>query len=921
VSGPAGGGARGVGPRSPILNSCRAKEILHAMAEAKKFVYSFGDGTADGRSDMKELLGGKGANLAEMSLIGIPVPPGFTITTEVCATYYDQGRKLPEEVKPQVEAALKKMEQSVGKPFGDPSDPLLVSVRSGAALSMPGMMNTILNLGLTDVSVEGLARKTGNPRFAYDGYRRLIDMFGSTAMGVDHEHFEHELVKLKKEKGVKLDTDLTADDLKELVRRYKAVYQSHVGEDFPQDPKEQLWKAIMAVFNSWMGKKAVEYRRIERISGLLGTAVNVQAMVFGNTGNTSGTGVAFTRDPNTGADEFFGDYLINAQGEDVVAGIRTPEPITQLHEEMPKVYEQLLGIRQKLESHYKEMQDIEFTVQEGVLYMLQTRTGKRTGTAAVRIAVEMVQEGLIDEETALKRVNPDSLNHLLLPQLDPKAKGSIVATGIAASPGAASGKVILSAEAAVEFNQSHPDEPILLVRKETSPEDVAGMHLAKGILTATGGKASHAAVVARGWGKPCVVGCDAIHIDEAKGQITIGDHTVKVGDFLTINGTTGDVMLGKVPTVDPSISGHFATLMGWADKVRTLKVRTNADTPADSAKARSFGAEGIGLCRTEHMFFEGQRIVDMRKMILADDEEGRKAALDALMPYQKQDFIGIFEAMEGCPVTIRLLDPPLHEFLPHDEAGQTEVARQLGVPVEKVQRRVTQLHEANPMLGLRGCRLPIKFPEIGDMQVRAIIQAAIEVKKQGKTVLPEIMIPLVGTVEELAILKKRAIAVADEEMKAAGVTVEYQIGTMIEIPRAALTADQIAEEAEFFSFGTNDLTQLTFGFSRDDIGSFMPAYVEKKILPVDPFQTLDARGVGQLVEMGVTKGRQSRKEKHGQHLKVGICGEHGGDPDSVAFCHKVGMDYVSCSPFRVPIARLAAAQASLAGGKTISRDR
>lgn len=890
------------------------------MSDSQKYVYAFGGGKADGKADMKGLLGGKGANLAEMSVIGIPVPPGFTITTEVCAAYYENGRKLPDAVRPQVEAAIREVEAQAGAKLGDPSSPLLVSVRSGAALSMPGMMNTILNLGLTDASVDGLAKKTGNPRFAYDGYRRLIDMFGSVVMGVEHEHFEHELDSLKKERGVKNDTDLSGDDLKLLVTKYKSVYKKHTGDDFPQKPTDQLWAAIMAVFNSWEGKKAVEYRRIERITGLKGTAVNVQAMVFGNMGNSSGTGVAFTRDPNTGENTFYGDYLINAQGEDVVAGIRTPEPISQLHAEMPKVYEQLLEIRKKLESHYKEMQDIEFTVQEGKLYMLQTRTGKRTGTSAVRIAVELVKEGVIDEKTAIQRVSPDSLNHLLLPQLDPKAKAKSVAQGIAASPGAASGKVILSAEAAVEFAHEFPNEPILLVRKETSPEDVAGMHLAKGILTATGGKASHAAVVARGWGKPCVVGCAAIHIDEKAHAIHIGEHTVKVGDYLTINGTTGDVMIGKVPTVDPAVSGDFAILMQWADKARTLKVRTNADTPQDAAKARSFGAEGIGLCRTEHMFFGDQRIVDMRKMILADDEAGRKAALDALEPYQREDFVGIFEAMAGLPVTIRLLDPPLHEFLPHDAPGQAEVARQLGVPVEKVKRRVEQLHESNPMLGLRGCRLAIRYPEIGDMQVRAILEAAIAVKKRGKEVLPEIMIPLIGTVEELSFLKKRALAVADEVMKKAGTKVDFLIGTMIEVPRAALTADQIAEEAEFFSFGTNDLTQMTFGFSRDDITSFMPTYLEQKLLKVDPFQTLDAAGVGQLVEMGVKKGRAARKAKGGE-LKVGICGEHGGDPDSVAFCHRVGLDYVSCSPFRVPIARLAAAQAALAGGQSISRDR
>jgi pyruvate,orthophosphate dikinase len=703
------------------------------------------------------------------------------------------------------------------------------------------------------------------------------------------------------------------------VKRYKAVYKKHVKDDFPQDPKKQLMLAINAVFNSWHGNKAVEYRRIERITGLKGTAVNVQAMVFGNMGDSSGTGVAFTRDPNTGENVFYGDYLINAQGEDVVAGIRTPEPIAKLNQQMPKVYKQLCDIRENLEKHYKEMQDIEFTVQDGVLYMLQTRTGKRTGTAAVGIAVEMVREKLIDETTAVKRVNPDSLNHLLLPQLDPKAKAKAVAQGIAASPGAASGKVVLSAEAAVAHFDKYPNEPILLVRKETSPEDVAGMHLAKGILTSTGGKASHAAVVARGWGKPCVVGCEAVKINESAGWVTIGDQTVKAGEYLTINGTTGDVMIGKVPTVPPTMTGDFATLMGWADKARKLKIRTNADTPADAAKAREFGAEGIGLCRTEHMFFGEGRIVAMREMILAPNEAGRRAALAKIEPFQKGDFVGIFEAMHGLPVTIRLLDPPLHEFLPHDAKGQEEVAQSLGISVAKVKERVDELHEFNPMMGFRGCRLPLVFPEIGDMQVRAIIEAAIEVKKKGKEVLPEIMIPLVGVIEELVILKKRAIAVADECMKKAGVKVDYQIGTMIELPRAALTADKIAEEAEFFSFGTNDLTQMTFGFSRDDIKGFMPTYLKEKILPVDPFQSVDVNGVGQLIDIGVKKGRESRKAKHGQHLKVGICGEHGGDPDSVHFCHKVGMDYVSCSPFRVPIARLAAAQAAL--GEGAARDK
>ncbi len=876
-----------------------------------KHVYFFGGKTAEGNGKQRDLLGGKGANLAEMCLIGIPVPPGFTITTEVCAAYYERGKKIPEEVIPQIDEALKKVEATFGKKFGDTNDPLLVSVRSGAALSMPGMMNTILNLGLTDASVEGLAKKTGNPRFAYDSYRRLIDMFGSTAMGCEHDDFEHEIHQMKKAKGVTHDTELTADDLKELVNRYKAVYKKHVHDDFPQDPRQQLFLAINAVFDSWNGKKAIEYRRIERITGLKGTAVNVQAMVFGNMGNTSGTGVAFTRDPNTGENVFYGDYLINAQGEDVVAGIRTPEPISKLNETMPEVYAQLCDIRQVLEKHYKDMQDIEFTVQEGVLYMLQTRAGKRTGTAAVRIAVEMVREGLIDELTAVKRVNPDSLNHLLLPQLDPKSKAKPIAQGIAASPGAASGKILLSAEDVVQHHEKHPNDPILLVRKETSPEDVAGMHLAKGILTSTGGVARLAAVVARGWGKPCVVGCEAIKIDEVNQQITIAGQVVKAGEFVTINGTTGDVIIGQVPTVAPSISGDFATLMSWADKVRKLKVRTNADTPADAAKAREFGAEGIGLCRTEHMFFGDDRIIAMREMILASDEAGRRAALAKIEPYQKADFIGIFEAMDGLPVTIRLLDPPLHEFLPHDARGQEEVANSLGVPLRKIRERVEELHEFNPMMGFRGCRLPIVYPEIGDMQIRAIIEAAIEVKKRGKSVLPEIMIPLVGVVEELTLLKKRAVAVAEECMAKAGIRVEYQIGTMIELPRAALTADQIAAEAEFFSFGTNDLTQMTFGFSRDDIKGFMPTYLKEKILPIDPFQSIDQTGVGQLIEIGIKKGRASRLEKHGQHLKVGICGEHGGDPESVMFCHRVGMDYVSCSPFRVPIARLAAAQAAL----------
>ena len=897
-----------------------------------KHVYFFGGKTADDTGldakGQKELLGGKGANLAEMCRIGIPVPPGFTITTAVCAAYYEQGKKIPDAAVPAIEEALTRVEAAFGgKKLGDPADPLLVSVRSGAALSMPGMMNTILNLGLTDASVEGLAKKTGNPRFAYDSYRRLIDMFGSTAMGCEHEGFEHELHSMKETKGVKLDTDLSADDLKELVTRYKAVYKKHVGDDFPQDPKKQLFLAVNAVFNSWNGNKAIEYRRIERITGLKGTAVNVQAMVFGNMGGNSGTGVAFTRDPNTGENVFYGDYLINAQGEDVVAGIRTPEPIAKLDEDMPKVYEQLVGIRAALEKHYKEMQDIEFTVQEGTLYMLQTRSGKRTGSAAVRIAVEMVKEKMIDETTAIKRVAPDSLNHLLQPQLDPKAKVEVVAQGIAASPGGASGIVLLSAQAVVDHAAKHPTDAIMLVRKETSPEDVAGMHLAKGILTSTGGKASHAAVVARGWGKPCVVGCEAMKINEEAQTISIAGKTVKAGEFLTINGTTGDVMIGKVPTIAPTMTGDFAALMTWADKVRRLKIRTNADTPADAAKAREFGAEGIGLCRTEHMFFTGAdeaekkaRISSIREVILAETPDARAAALAKVLVFQKKDFIGLFAAMDGYPVTIRLLDPPLHEFLPHDDnpKAQEEAAKDLGVSVEKVRERIGELHEFNPMMGFRGCRLPIVYPEIGDMQVRAIIEAVIEVKKQGKSVLPEIMIPLIGTADELVILKKRAIEVAEETMTKAGTKFEYQVGTMIELPRAALMAGPIAEEAEFFSFGTNDLTQMTFGVSRDDMNGFRAAYLKEKIWAVDPFESIDQAGVGQLIDTAIKNGRAARKAKHGQHLKIGICGEHGGDPDSVGFFHTVGMDYVSCSPFRVPIARLAAAQAAL--GET-ARDK
>lgn len=871
-----------------------------------KMTYYFGKTRTDGTGMGKDLLGGKGLNLAEMTSIGLPVPPGFTITTECCAKYNETG-KLPDGLMDEVRETVAVLEEELGKKFGDDTNPLLVSVRSGAAISMPGMMNTILNLGLNDVSVQGLAAATNNERFAYDAYRRLINMYGDVVMEVHHEHFENAFSKIKEKYNAAEDTDVPAEGLKELCEAYKAVYKERTGQDFPQDPAKQLELAIEAVFKSWSSPKAVSYRQIEGITGLLGTAVNVQSMVYGNMGEDSGTGVAFTRDPSTGENEFFGEFLINAQGEDVVAGIRTPQPVADMPKWNEAVYKQLIEIKNTLESHFKDVQDIEFTIERGTLYMLQTRTGKRNGVAAVKIACDMVREGLIDEKTAVKRIPANDLTHCLLPTFDPAAKESanVLCTGLAASPGAAFGKLAFTADEAVE--RSAAGEQVLLVRKETSPEDVEGMASAAGILTSTGGKTSHAAVVARGWGKCCVAGAGDIQIDEANRKITVGGREFTFEDTLSIDGSTGEVMEGEVATKTPELTGDFAMVMEWADKYRTLGVRTNADSPVDSKRARDFGAEGIGLCRTEHMFFEGDRIIAMREMIIAETEEARREALAKLLPIQREDFEGIFTAMAGLPVTVRLLDPPLHEFLPHDEESQAEVAKVLGVDAEKIKTRVSQLHEANPMLGHRGCRLSITYPEILEMQVTAIVEAAILCKEKGVDAHPEIMIPLVGTVKELALLRGYAEETIAKVKADKGVDeLDILIGTMIEIPRACLTADEVATQAEFFSFGTNDLTQMTFGYSRDDIGTFLPEYLKKEILPVDPFESLDQVGVGQLVEMGVTKGRAAR-----DGLKIGICGEHGGDPSSIDFCHRVGLNYVSCSPFRVPVARLAAAQAAL----------
>ncbi|WP_195975459.1 pyruvate, phosphate dikinase [Hydrogeniiclostridium mannosilyticum] len=868
-----------------------------------KYVYLF----SEGNKDMRELLGGKGANLAEMTRAGMPVPQGFTISTEACTQYYTDGRQINDDIQAEIYEYLGKMEEICGKKFADPENPLLVSVRSGARASMPGMMDTILNLGLNDVVVEGLAKFTNNPRFAYDSYRRFIQMFSDVVMELSKKRFEEIIDAKKAEKGVKMDTELDTEDMKDLVKRFKAFYKEEKGEDFPSEPKVQLMEAVKAVFRSWDNPRANVYRRMNEIPYDWGTAVNVQAMVFGNSGDKSGTGVAFTRNPATGEKALFGEYLINAQGEDVVAGVRTPSPISQLKNDMPEVYQQFSEIADRLEKHYKDMQDMEFTIENGKLYMLQTRNGKRTAAAALKVAVDLVDEGMIDEEEAVLRVEPKQLDSLLHPQFDGNAVKSakVIGKGLAASPGAACGKVVFSAEDAKEWHDR--GEKIVLVRLETSPEDIEGMVVAEGILTVRGGMTSHAAVVARGMGTCCVSGCGDIVVDYDKKQFTLGGLTIKEGDYISIDGSTGNIYAEAIPTVAASISGDFGRFMAWADKYRKLEVYTNADTPRDAKQGRSFGAQGIGLCRTEHMFFEESRIKAMREMIVADNTEDRKKALAKIMPYQQGDFEGLYEAMEGCPVTIRFLDPPLHEFLPTKEEDIQEIAGELGITVQRLHEVIDSLHEFNPMMGHRGCRLAVSYPEIAEMQTTAVINAAINVTKKGKyNIKPLIMIPLVGEVKELKYVKDVVVETADRIIKESGISMEYEVGTMIEIPRAALTADEIAEEAEFFSFGTNDLTQMTFGFSRDDAGKFLDYYYEKKIYESDPFAHLDQKGVGKLVKMAADLGRKTRPDIH-----LGICGEHGGDPTSVEFCHNVGLNYVSCSPFRVPIARLAAAQAAV----------
>ncbi len=873
------------------------------MAKKAKYVYYFGQGRAEGRAGMKELLGGKGANLAEMCSLGLPVPSGFTITTEVCDLYYKRGGKYPAGLAGQIDANIRKLEKHSGKTFGRGRNPLLVSVRSGAAVSMPGMMDTVLNLGLNDKTLPALIELTGNERFVWDAYRRLVQMFGDVVLGMEHDDFEHALSAVKRRRKAKLDTDLDAAGLKEVVREYMKVYRKS-RKSFPQDARKQLQAAIDAVFGSWNNPRAITYRRINDIRGLLGTAINVQTMVFGNMGGDSGTGVAFTRDAATGRNIFYGEFLMNAQGEDVVAGIRTPEPISQLARYDRKSYRQLVAIRKKLENHYRDMQDLEFTIEKGRLYMLQTRTGKRTAAAAVKIAVDMAREGLISEKEAVCRADPKSLDQLLHPMFDPKSQKAAlqIATGLPASSGAETGQIVFSAHEAEEWNEMGRD--VILVRIETSPEDIGGMHAARGILTSRGGMTSHAAVVARGMGTCCVACSDQCVIDYKKKTLTAGGKTLKQGDYISLDGSIGAVYAGKIDTVDPSLTGPFGTIMKLADKYRTLGVRTNADTPHDTAVAVKFGAEGIGLCRTEHMFFEPDRIVSMRKMILAADEAGRKKALKELLPLQRKDFIGIFKVLKGKPATIRFLDPPLHEFVPHDARGQQEMAEAMGVPVSEIRQKVASLHEFNPMLGHRGCRLGIAYPEITEMQARAIVEAAYAVRGAKA----EIMIPLVGHVRELAHQKQIVLdVIADEKRKRKGRKApDIKIGTMIEVPRGAITADEIAAEAEFFSFGTNDLTQMGCGFSRDDAGKFLTQYVEEGIYEYDPFQVLDRSGVGELVRIAVEKGRKKRP-----NLKLGICGEHGGDPSSVEFFHLVGLDYVSCSPYRVPVARLAAAQAAI----------
>ncbi len=887
----------------------------------RPWIYYFGNDKADGSSKLKNLLGGKGANLAEMVNLGIPVPPGFTISTEVCTTYYDQDNQYPEGLKEEMQANLAKIEASMNRKFGDLKIPLLLSVRSGARISMPGMMDTVLNLGLNDETVQGLAEAAQDERFALDSYRRFIQMYSDVVLGLDRTRFENLLEEEKEKSKVRLDTHLKAENWRSVVKSFKDYVLRVTGKEFPQDAMSQLWGAIGAVFNSWMNKRAIEYRRINNIPSEWGTAVNIQAMVFGNMGNDCATGVAFTRDPGTGDKKFFGEFLINAQGEDVVAGIRTPQPIniagktpenqhlSSMEEVLPECYQTLVEIYQNLEKHYRDMQDIEFTIEKGKVWMLQTRNGKRTAQAAVKIAVDMKDEGLIDKKTAVLRVDPAQIDQLLHPTLDPKAKQDIIAKGLPASPGAATGQVVFTAEEATKCYEQ--GRKVILVRLETSPEDIHGMHVAQGILTARGGMTSHAAVVARGMGKCCITGCETLQVDQEGKKFMVGKHVIREGEFITLNGSTGDVILGEVPTVEAELSGDFGKLMEWVDEFRTLKVRANADTPHDAGVARKFGAEGIGLCRTEHMFFEEDRIGAVREMILADDREGRREALEKLRPMQTGDFVGIFREMKDVPVTIRLLDPPLHEFLPHSEEEIEQVANRLGYSVDRIKAKLESLHEFNPMLGHRGCRLGITYPEIYEMQARAIMEAAVDlVQKEGYSIIPEIMIPLVGHVGELKIMREVVSVTCEKVLKEKNTELKYLIGTMIELPRAALTADQVATEADFFSFGTNDLTQTTFGFSRDDVGKFLPVYLEKKILPRDPFVVLDLDGVGRLVQHAVDLGRKTKPQ-----IKLGICGEHGGDPASVTFCHEIGLNYVSCSPYRVPVARLAAAHAALAEKK------
>jgi len=905
--------------RAAVKRAASTKPGANRLAsQPAKWVYAFGDGKAEGRASMRDFLGGKGANLAEMATLGLPVPPGFTITTEVCTYFYAHGKTYPTDLKPAVEAALAEVgRRAGGKVFGDANEPLLVSVRSGARASMPGMMDTVLNLGLNDVTVEALAKNSGDRRFAYDSYRRFIAMYSNVVLGLDTHLFEEILDTHKDRNGYMLDTDLDAGDWAEVVARYKERVEEEHGTPFPQDPHAQLWGAIGAVFGSWMNQRAITYRRLHAIPESWGTAVNVQAMVFGNMGDTSATGVAFTRNPSTGEKRLYGEFLINAQGEDVVAGIRTPQEITEaarrdsgsdkpsLEHTMPAAFAELTRIYGLLEKHYRDMQDLEFTVEQGRLWMLQTRSGKRTAKAALRIAVELANEGLITRDEAVTRIEPGSLEQLLHPTIDPAAERSVIATGLPASPGAAAGEIVFSSDEA-ELMRSQ-GRKVILVRVETSPEDIHGMHAAEGILTTRGGMTSHAAVVARGMGKPCVSGAGAIRVDYAANAMSAGGVTLRKGDVITIDGSTGQVLAGKVAMQEPALSGEFATLMGWADKARKLKVRANADTPNDARVAIRFGAEGIGLCRTEHMFFEEDRIRAVREMILADDEKSRRVALGKLLPMQRNDFVELFEIMGGLPVTIRLLDPPLHEFLPHTEAEIAEVAAAMGADPKKLADRARELKEFNPMLGFRGCRLAIAYPEIAEMQARAIFEAAAETgRRTGKPVVPEVMVPLIATAREFELVKERIDAMAKAVAEEHGVKVGYQVGTMIELPRAALKAGEIAETAEFFSYGTNDLTQTTFGISRDDAASFLGAYTSKGILPIDPFVSIDRDGVGELVRIATERGRKVRP-----NLKLGICGEHGGDPASVAFCHEIGLDYVSCSPFRVPIARLAAAQAAL----------